>query len=110
MAMRLKSNDGEIAVFASDPADPTIPDEEIRRSATSLSWETFRSIGSKRPTKAEFETQIEAQTFPDPTDELSGVLGTSNRNMGFGLAQTQPGAQNASQVKAQIAREAEKKK
>jgi hypothetical protein len=112
MAMKLESNDGEVAVFSSDSADAGIPNEEIRRSATSLNSETFRRIGPKGRTKAEFEAKIEEEEFPEIAGEFKETIGPRDPNsgIGFGLGQAQPGSRYAAQVKDQMAEEDKQKK
>lgn len=112
MVMRLISNDGEVAEFSSDSADASIPNEEIRRSATSLNSEVFRRIGPKGRTKAEFEAKIEEEQFSDITEEFKETIGPRDLNsgIGFGLRQPQPGSRYAAQVKDQMAKEAKQKK
>lgn len=88
MVMRLSDRGKDRMVFTSDPPDTALPDVEVIRK--DLDGESFMRAGKGKPTLEEFNERTEKAKFPDDVDEIPGTLGTSNPDVGFGLASSVP--------------------
>jgi hypothetical protein len=82
MVMKLLINDGNVAVFGSDPPDTTIPNEEIHR-ADAVDWATFRRISKRGMDKTEFQNLLSRETFA--SDGPPGTIGPNDKNSGIGF-------------------------